>query len=128
MENESHPPKSTSVPFLYQKSLSFPRPNICLCIYMCTCMYIYVYIYIHLNLILCCTPETNIILLVSLKKKKRKKAAWATQVALVVKNPPANAGDKRDAGMIPGSGRSTGGGHSNPLQCSCLENLHDRGA
>ena len=75
MENESHPPKSTSVPFLYQKSLSFPRPNICLCIYMCTCMYIYVYIYIHLNLILCCTPETNIILLVSLKKKKKEKGS-----------------------------------------------------
>ena len=85
------------------------------------------YIYIHLNLILCCTPETNIILLVSFKKKKRKKAAWATQVALVVKNPPANDGD-RDAGLIRRSGRSTGGGHSNLLQCSCLENLHDRGA
>ena len=36
---------------------------------------------------------------------------WASQVALVVKNPPANAGDIRDAGSIPGSGRSPGGGH-----------------
>ena len=35
---------------------------------------------------------------------------------LVVKNPPANAGDIRDTGLIPGSGRSPGGGHSNPLQ------------
>ena len=47
---------------------------------------------------------------------------WASQVALVVKNPPANAGDVRDRGLIPGSGRSPGGGHGNSLQCSCLEN------
>ena len=40
----------------------------------------------------------------------------------------ANAGDIRDAGSIPGSGRSSGGGHGNPLQCSCLEDLMDRGA
>ena len=43
---------------------------------------------------------------------------------LVIKNPPANAGDIRDTGPIPGSGRSPGGGNGNPLQCSCLENLH----
>ena len=42
----------------------------------------------------------------------------------VVKNPPANAGDKRDTGWIPGLGRSLGGGHGNPLQYSCLENPH----
>ena len=53
---------------------------------------------------------------------------WASQVALVVKNPPANAGDKREAGSIPGLGRSPGGGHGNPLQYSCLENPIDRGA
>ena len=47
---------------------------------------------------------------------------------LVVKNPPANAGDVRDAGSIPGSGRFPGGGHGNPLQYSCLENPMDRGA
>ena len=41
---------------------------------------------------------------------------------LVVKNTPANAGDVRDAGSIPGLGRSPGGGHGNPLQYSCLEN------
>ena len=46
----------------------------------------------------------------------------ASQVVLVVKNPPANAGEIRDMGSIPGSGRSTGGGHGNPLQYSCLEN------
>ena len=51
-----------------------------------------------------------------------------SQVALVVKNPPASAGDIRDAGSIPGSGRSRGGGHGNPLQCSCLENPLHRGA
>ena len=47
---------------------------------------------------------------------------------LVVKNPPANTGDLRDAGLIPGWGRSPGGGHGNPLQYSCLENPMDRGA
>ena len=46
------------------------------------------------------------------------------QVALVVKNPPANTGDIRDAGLIPGSERSPGGRHGNPLQYSCLENPH----
>ena len=46
----------------------------------------------------------------------------------MVKNPPANAGDIRDSGSIPGSGRSPGGGHGNPLQYSCLENPMDRGA
>ena len=53
---------------------------------------------------------------------------WASQVALVVKNPPANAGGIRDVGSIPGSGRSPLGGHGNPLQYSCLENPMDRGA
>ena len=46
----------------------------------------------------------------------------------VVKNPPANAGNIRDVGFIPGLGRSPGGGHGNPLQYSCLENPMDRGA
>ena len=46
----------------------------------------------------------------------------------MVKNPPANAGDIREPGLIPGSGRSPGGGHGNPLQYSCLENPMDRGA
>ena len=54
---------------------------------------------------------------------------WGTsQVALVVENPPADAGDIRDVALIPGSGRSPGGGHGNPLQYSCLENRMDRGA
>ena len=50
--------------------------------------------------------------------------ARASQVELVVKNLPANAGDIRDEGSIPGLGRSPG----NPLQYSCLENPMDRGA
>ena len=49
------------------------------------------------------------------------------QVVLLVKNPPVNAGNIRDVGSIPGSGRSPGGGHGNPLQYSCLENPMDRG-
>jgi len=49
-------------------------------------------------------------------------------VALVVKNLPARAGDIRDIGSIPGSGRSPGEGNGNPLQYSCLENPMDQGA
>ena len=48
-------------------------------------------------------------------------------MALVVKNLPANAGDVRDTGLIPGSGRSPGEGHGYPLQYSCLENPMDGG-
>ena len=46
----------------------------------------------------------------------------------MVKKPPANAGDIRDLGSIPGLGRSPGGGHGHPLQYYCLENPMDRGA
>ena len=49
-------------------------------------------------------------------------------MALVVKNLPASAGDTRDTGSIPGSGRSSGGRQGNPLRYSCLENPMDRGA
>ena len=52
----------------------------------------------------------------------------SSQVALVVKNLPANAGDVREVGSIPGSGRTSGGGDGNPLQYSCLENPMDRGS
>ena len=51
-----------------------------------------------------------------------------SQVALVVKNLPANAGHIRKKGSITGLGRSPGEGHSNPLQYSCLKNPMDRGA
>ena len=53
---------------------------------------------------------------------------WGFPGGLVVKNLPANAGDERDLGSIPGLGRSPGGGNDNPLQYSCLENLIDRDA
>ena len=49
-------------------------------------------------------------------------------MAVVVKYLPASAGDARDVGLIPGSGRPPGGGHGDPLQYSCLENPMDRGA
>ena len=52
----------------------------------------------------------------------------ASQVAPKLKNLPANPGDVRDSGSIPGLGRSPGEGHDNPLQHSCLENFMDRGA
>ena len=51
-----------------------------------------------------------------------------SQVPLVVKNPPANAGDIRDMRSIPGPGRSPERGHGNPLRYSCLGNPKDRGA
>ena len=50
-----------------------------------------------------------------------------SQVALVVKNLRANTGNKREVGSVSGLGRSPGGGRSNPLQFSCLENPMDRG-
>ena len=52
----------------------------------------------------------------------------ATQVVLLGKNLPASAGDGRNMGSIPGSGRSPGEGNGNPLRYSCLENPMDRGA
>ena len=51
-----------------------------------------------------------------------------SEVVLVVKNPPANAGDIKDMGLIPGSELFSGGGHGNLLRYSCLENSMDRGA
>ena len=56
------------------------------------------------------------------------KGNGVSKVPLMVKNLPANTGGMRDTGSIPGSGRSPGGGHGNPLQDSCLENSMDRGA
>ena len=53
---------------------------------------------------------------------------WSSWVALVVKSIPVKAGTVRDAGVIPGSRRSPGGGHGNTLQYSCLENPKDRGS
>ena len=70
-----------------------------------------------------CTPEWDPLLFIY---------SWnfirAFQVVLVIKNLHANAGDVRDAGLIPGLGRSPGEGNGNPLQYSCLENPMDRGA
>jgi len=53
---------------------------------------------------------------------------WAFQAVLVVKNLPANAGDVRGVGSIPGLGRSPGGGNGNPFQYSCLKKPMDKGA
>ena len=55
-------------------------------------------------------------------------SARGSQVALVVKNSPANAGDVSDASSTPGSGRTPGGGHGNSLQYSCLEDPMGRRA
>ena len=63
-----------------------------------------------------------------IKKEIKYILKRASEVASVIKNPPANTRDIRDASLILGSRRSPGGGHSNPLQYSCLENPMDRGA
>ena len=62
------------------------------------------------------------------RSKDSMKNRGAPQVVLVIQNPPADAGDIKDMGSIPESGRSPGGGHGNPLQYSCLKNPMDRGA
>ena len=64
-------------------------------------------------------PPRNHFFSVTLARMWEKKRA--SQVALVVRDPPAEAGDAGDTGLIPGSGRAPGGGHGNPLQRSCLE-------
>ena len=80
------------------------------------------------------TPHFNtsaVLLPASDHRQQNLSNGWgegASQAALVVRNPPANGGDLRDAGLFPGPGRSPGGGHGNPLQYSCLENPMDGGA
>ena len=54
-------------------------------------------------------------------------STWVSQAVLMIENPSANAGDFRKKGLIPGLGRSPGGGHGNPHWYSCLENPIDRG-
>ena len=62
-------------------------------------------------------------------ERQQRPSSWlGFQVALAVKNLPVYTGDIRDENSIPASGRSPGGGHGNPLQCSCLENSMDRRA
>ena len=73
-------------------------------------------------------PDFFFFLMELLSNYSKYSQYWASQVVLVVKNPPAKVGDIRDTGSIPGSGRSPGGGHGNPLQYSCLKNPMDRGA
>ena len=70
---------------------------------------------------LVCTNDT-------VKTNSLARTYGASQVVLVVKNLPANAGDLRDVGPIPGLGRSPGEENGNPHQYSCIENPMDRGA
>ena len=92
----------------------------------------YTHLYVHSSTI-CPSTDEQIKDMVHiyngmLSHKKRMKWChlqqhrWIYQVALVAMNSPTNAGDGRDAGLIPGSGRLPGEGHGNPLQYSCLEN------
>ena len=83
-------------------------------VHMSVYMYRYAYVCMHLHMYLCVCVCVCV--------------CMVSQVVLMVKKLPANAADVRDVGSIPGSGRSPGGGHGNPLQYSCLENPMDRGA
>ena len=74
---------------------------------VCVCVYIYIYVYVYICIYIYISRERDF------------------PDGVVVKNPPANAGD---ADLIPGWGRSFGEGNGNPLQYSCLENPMDRGA
>ena len=62
------------------------------------------------------------------ERERERVNSGTSQVAVAVKNLPANVGDIREEGSIPGSGRSPGGGHGNPFQHSCWEKPMDRGA
>ena len=91
--------------FVFRTSLVTYRP--------CVCEYVCVIIYILTTALIYLPPAQE---------------HWGFPGALVVKNPPANVGDVRDAGSISGWERSPGGGHGHSLQYSCLESSMDRGA
>ena len=79
-----------------------------------------------------CIFILNLQVIISFSRWEKKKEALDSCTGFprgsVVKNPPASAGDAGDVGLIPGSGRSPGGGHGNPSQYSCLQNSMNRGA
>ena len=77
------------------------------------------------NLVTCIRVQTSCL---SLGFRRNCFPPGASHMAWVVKSLPAHAGDTRDAGPTPGSGRSPGERHGNPLQCPCLENPMDGGA
>ena len=76
----------------------------------------------------CGNPSTQLLLNKHILSTYIGLPRWEVKNPVAVKNLPANAGDLRTTGSIPGSGRSPGEGHDNPLQYSCLENSMDRGA
>ena len=74
------------------------------------------------------SPELISIQYVTLKHTSQQVHTFIHLDSASAEDPPANAGDMREAGSVPGLGRPPRGGHGNPLQCSCLENPMDRGA
>ena len=106
--------------------LTFPSEWQCLCVSIKHTLSLSIYTCIYIDLYYICTYTHT-----------HTHTFGASQVELVVNNPPTNAGDlrdtglkkkkKRDAGLIPRLGGSPGEGHGNPLQCSCMENPMDRG-
>ena len=75
---------------------------------------------------ICWVNEKECLMSYSVSSVFRLPSLWTAQVALVVKNLSANAGEARDTGSSPGSGRSPGGGNGNPLYYSCLGNPMNR--
>ena len=84
--------------------------------------------WLHLDCLLLPTPRYSQEAGVVVRGPEKRWAQPLLGASWVIKNPPANAGDIRDASSIPGLERSPGGGHGNPLQYSYLENPMDRGA
>ena len=80
---------------------------------MVSIIYIYIYIYMYIYIYIYGLDSYRF-------------SIWIFQVALLIKKLPANAGDVRDVGSIPGSGRCLGRKHANPLQYYCLENPMDK--
>ena len=95
---------------------------------MCMCPQLLSHVWLFVTPTDCSQPGSSLHGILQVRTQEQVAISWASQVALALRNPPANAGDIRDAGSIPGLGGSLGGGHGNPLQYSCLENPMDKGA
>ena len=94
----------------------------------CACPQLLNHVWLFVTPTDCSLPGSSFHGILQVRTPEQVAISWASQVVLVLRNPPANAGDIRDAGSIPGLGGSLGRGHGNPLQYSCLENPMDRGA
>ena len=112
-------PEASMVTSLCTVFWCFPPPLniVCVCLFSYTCAEL-----LCINYIFCLFDSVISVCMLL------HGVPWASQVASLGKESSCNAGDREDMSSIPGSGRSPGGGHGNPLQCSCLEKPMDRRA